>query len=149
MSAGFEKAGKSSTARVADGKVIKRRHSNIRDTDLFNVQIKVSRPVDGTSVTVERLDEHIHTRDIEESFRTKKPSILLGCIESEASKNYSAAQIYHAVRGAGTYEGSERNWLQTASKWAMYARQHSPLLPQVTITNACEAWHRKLKSGAG
>ena len=41
------------------------------------------------------------------------------------------------------------NWLQIASKWAMYARQHSPLLLQVTTTNACEAWHRKLKSGAG
>jgi len=41
------------------------------------------------------------------------------------------------------------HWLQTASKWAMYARQHSPLLLQVTTTNACEAWHRKLKSSAG
>ncbi|RPB21122.1 hypothetical protein L211DRAFT_870168 [Terfezia boudieri ATCC MYA-4762] len=40
-------------------------------------------------------------------------------------------------------------WLQTASKWAMYARQHSPFLLQATTTNACEAWHRKLKSGAG
>ena len=40
-------------------------------------------------------------------------------------------------------------WHQTASKWAMYARQHSPLLLQVTTTNACEAWHCKLKSGAG
>ena len=39
-------------------------------------------------------------------------------------------------------------WLQTASKWGMYARQHCPLLLQVTTTNACEAWHRKLKSGA-
>jgi len=46
-----------------------------------------SRPVDGTSVTVERLD-HIHTHDIEESFRTKKPSILLGYIKSEACKFY-------------------------------------------------------------
>ena len=41
------------------------------------------------------------------------------------------------------------HWLQTASKWAMYARQHSPFLLQTTTTNACEAWHRKLKSGAG
>ena len=38
----------------------------IGDTDLCNVRIKVSRPVDGTSVTVERLD-HIHTHDTEES----------------------------------------------------------------------------------
>ncbi|KAF8428783.1 hypothetical protein EV426DRAFT_585900 [Tirmania nivea] len=40
-------------------------------------------------------------------------------------------------------------WLQNAPKWAMYARQHSPFLLQTTTTNACEAWHRKLKSGAG
>ena len=40
-------------------------------------------------------------------------------------------------------------WVQTAAKWAMYARQHSPFLLQVTTTNACEAWYRKLKSGAG
>ncbi|RPB24047.1 hypothetical protein L211DRAFT_837946 [Terfezia boudieri ATCC MYA-4762] len=40
-------------------------------------------------------------------------------------------------------------WLETAPKWAMYARQHSPFLLQVTTTNTCEAWHRKLKSGAG
>ena len=29
----------------------------------------------------------------------------------------------------------------------MYARQHSPLLLQVTATNPFEAWHRKLKAG--
>ena len=46
----LRKSKKSSTARVADsdGKVIKRRHSSIRDSDLCNVRIKVSRPVDGT-----------------------------------------------------------------------------------------------------
>jgi len=60
----------------------------MRDTDLCNARIKVSRPVDGTSVTVERLDEHIHTHDIEESFRTKKTSIFLGYIKSEACKFY-------------------------------------------------------------
>lgn len=43
----------------------------------------------------------------------------------------------------------ETQWLQTASKWGMYARQHSSFLLQVTTTNACEAWHRKLKTGAG
>jgi len=31
------KSRKSSAARVADGRVIKRRHSNMRDTDLCNV----------------------------------------------------------------------------------------------------------------
>ncbi|KAF8458139.1 hypothetical protein BGX38DRAFT_649404 [Terfezia claveryi] len=80
----------------------------MRNADLCNVRIKVSRPVDGTAVTVERLDEYTHTHDIEESFRIKKPSILVGCIKSEVAKNYSASQIYHAVRGAGKHEGSER-----------------------------------------
>ena len=59
--------------------------------------------MDGTTVTIERLDEHTHTRDIEESFRIKKPSILLGYIKSEAAKSCSAAEIYHAFRA-----GSER-----------------------------------------
>ena len=31
----------------------------------------------------------------------------------------------------------------------MYAHQHSPFLLQTTTTNAYEAWHHKLKSGAG
>ena len=61
-----------------------------------------------------------------------------------------------AVQVAGTIDPSDNTakhvqiyWHQTASKWAMYARQHSPLLLHVTTTNSCEAWHRKLKSGAG
>ena len=29
----------------------------------------------------------------------------------------------------------------------MHLRQHSPLLLQITSTNACEAWHRQLKQG--
>ena len=105
----LRKSSKSGTAKVApDGKIIKRRHSSIRDKDLCHVQIKVSRPVDGSAVTIERFNEHSHSHDIEESFRVKKPSILLGFIKCEAGKNYSAAQIYHAFRGAGTHEGSER-----------------------------------------
>ncbi|KAF8415879.1 hypothetical protein EV426DRAFT_628739 [Tirmania nivea] len=97
------------TAKVTtEDKIIKRRHSSIRDKYLCYVQIKVSKLVDGTAVTIERLDSHIHTHNIEESFRIKKPSILQEYLKSEAIKNYSAAQIYHAVHGAGTHEGSER-----------------------------------------
>lgn len=46
--------------------------------------------------------------NIEESFRVKKPSVLVDYIAMEATKNYSSAQIFHALRGAGTAEGSER-----------------------------------------
>ena len=98
------------TAKVdSEGKIIKRWNSSIHGKDLCHIQIKVSRPDDGTAVTIKRLNEYIHTHDIdsEESFYIKKPSILLGYIKSKAAKNYSAAQIYHAFRGAGTHEGSE------------------------------------------
>jgi len=42
----LRKSRKSGTAQVADGKIIKCRHSSIRDAGLCNVQIKVSHPVD-------------------------------------------------------------------------------------------------------
>lgn len=39
-----------------------------------------------------------------------------------------------------------REWgLENAHMWANYARCHSPLLLQVTSTNAVESWHSKLK----
>jgi len=73
-----------------------------------HVRTKISRPVDGSAVTIEHLDEHTHTHDIEESFRINKPSILVWYIKSEAAKNYSSARIFHSLRGASTHEGSGR-----------------------------------------
>jgi len=63
MSAGSGKARSLAQlkALVIPSKVIKRRHTSIRLP-------KVSRPVDGSAVTIERLDEHTHTRDIEGAF---------------------------------------------------------------------------------
>lgn len=106
----LRKSRKSSTVKdPPENKVVKRRHSSIRDQYLCHVRIKVSRPVDTSlPVTIERLDEHTHSHDIEASFQIKKPSILVNCITTEAAKNYSAAQIFHALRGVGTADGSER-----------------------------------------
>ena len=39
-----------------------------------------------------------------------------------------------------------RNWTKNLDKWAMYARMHSPLLLQVTSTNALESYHSELKT---
>jgi hypothetical protein len=39
-------------------------------------------------------------------------------------------------------------WFLTRKMWAAYARQHSPLLMQITTTNAVEAWHNSLKRGS-
>ena len=94
--------------RDSDSKVLKRRHSSIRDQYLCDVRIKVSRPIDASNVVIERIDGNTHTHDIEESFRIKKPSILVNSIKAEVVKNYTASQIFHALRGAGTAEGSER-----------------------------------------
>ncbi|KAG0634360.1 hypothetical protein HOY80DRAFT_1005215 [Tuber brumale] len=42
-----------------------------------------------------------------------------------------------------------KEWLDTRAQWAMWARQHSQILLQVTTTNPCEAWHQKIKGGQG
>ena len=39
-----------------------------------------------------------------------------------------------------------RNWTKNTEKWAMYARAHSPLLLQVSSTNALESYHSELKT---
>jgi hypothetical protein len=39
-----------------------------------------------------------------------------------------------------------KNYVNNTEKWALYARQHSPLLLQVTTTNAVESYHSELKS---
>ena len=71
--------------------------------------MKISYLVEGNqTATIERLDENTHSHDIEESFRVKKPTMLLNLLRTEAAKNYSASHIYHAFRGAGTLEGSTR-----------------------------------------
>ncbi|KAK9430936.1 hypothetical protein V1505DRAFT_278078, partial [Lipomyces doorenjongii] len=38
-----------------------------------------------------------------------------------------------------------REWRTTKSMWAMFSRQHSPLLLQVSTTKPVEAFHRRIK----
>ena len=40
----------------------------------------------------------------------------------------------------------DRNWTNNTEKWAIHARTHSPLLLQVTTTNALESYHSELKT---
>ena len=105
----LRKSKTSSTAQDTTGnKILKQRHSSVQDQHQFHVQIKVSRSVDGIAITIQQLDEHTHTHDIEESFQIKKLSILANSIKAKTVKGYSASQIFHAIHGAGTAEGSER-----------------------------------------
>jgi len=39
----------------------------------------------------------------------------------------------------------KRNYAKTTEKWGLWARQHSPLLLQVTLTNPLESFHSELK----
>lgn len=43
----------------------------------------------------------------------------------------------------------QKELIASRHQWAMYARQHSKILLQVTLSNACETWHCRLKNGAG
>ena len=39
----------------------------------------------------------------------------------------------------------KRNYMKNTQQWALWARQHSPLLLQVTSTNPLESYHSELK----
>jgi len=39
----------------------------------------------------------------------------------------------------------QRNYAKNTEQWALWARQHSPLLLQVTSTNPLESYHNELK----
>jgi hypothetical protein len=39
----------------------------------------------------------------------------------------------------------KRNYAKNTEKWGLWARQHSPLLLQVTSTNSLESFHSELK----
>ena len=130
----LRKSRKSNTARdaQASGKVIKRRYSMVRDQHLCHVRIKVSYPVDGTAVPIERLDDYTHTHNIEESFQIKKPSILVNSIKAEVVKNYSASQIFHAFHRA--------EWME---EWMGYVEGTLDILervPSMEIASRNRPW---------
>jgi len=59
-------------------------------------------------VFLERKDDAAHTYSIEEAFcLCGLPSIVKRVIATEANKNYTLAQIFHALKGSGSIEGSE------------------------------------------
>ena len=39
-----------------------------------------------------------------------------------------------------------RNYLKNSRQWSLWARQHSPLLLQITSTNPLESYHSELKA---
>jgi hypothetical protein len=62
----------------------------------------------------------------------------IGCekLIQEAINNCPVPTIQNYIR---------RNYMRNTQQWALWARQHSPLLLQVTSTNPLESYHRKGK----
>jgi len=67
------------------------------------------------TVTIERKTEHYHGHDFETSCMLKKSKFVQELIATEAEKNYSAAQIFSVLRGAGSEEGCPR--LARRGRW--------------------------------
>jgi hypothetical protein len=66
-----------------------------------------------------------------------------GCLQSINAAIVAA----EAIKDLETAKYIRENWLPTRHMWANYAREHSPLLLQVTSTNALEGYHSALKYG--
>ena len=80
----------------------------LRKKDQCLVTVKLARQMTGLNPTValEPKDEHKHLHSLETSFVVKKYKHVQELIKKETAKNYSAAQIFHAIRGAGTEAGT-------------------------------------------
>ena len=110
------------------------------------------------------VDSHLHghllctvhsDRTLQRRFKTQIDSELLQCMR-KAMFSYQESQCtalcYEAIGLARSDKDKkylEKEWLNTRQQWAMFARQHSQILRQVTTTNPLEAWHEKLKGSAG
>jgi hypothetical protein len=111
----LRKSRKSSTVRpMDDGKQIKRRHgSSARESHQCQVRIRIVRTLtlnasdSELQATVSREDKHEHLHSIEDSFQVKKP-VAIRAVAKERAKNYLVAQVYNAVKGVGTPNGSEQ-----------------------------------------
>ncbi|KAG0129827.1 hypothetical protein HOY82DRAFT_505303, partial [Tuber indicum] len=94
-------------------------------------------------------------RTLQRRFNTKPNSQLLQCMR-KAMFCYQETQCIALCNEAIGLSKSDKDrkylqkeWLNTRAQWAMFARQHSQILRQVTTANPSEAWHEKLKGGAG
>ncbi|KAA8893707.1 hypothetical protein FN846DRAFT_499967 [Sphaerosporella brunnea] len=91
-----------------EGRVVKNRITTSRVKDLCQVRMKMTRTLtEPITVTLERKDGSKHTHDLEETFRLcGLPSAVKRVVQAEADKDYTAAQIFHALKGGGKIEGS-------------------------------------------
>ena len=103
---------------------IERRNSTICKKDQYLVTVKLTRQITGLNpiVTLERKDEHKNLYSLDKLYG-EKVQACAGLIKKETAKNYSAAQIFHAIRGAGTEAGTS---LFDAARGAFTKMHNSP-----------------------
>jgi hypothetical protein len=106
-----KKPGKAPPSQNPNG--VKKRHgTTIREPGQCNVRIKTTRTLttdpSQSTVTIERLDDHEHSHDLERSREIAPSGHAIQLAHAEAEKGYSAAQILNALRGVGTATGSQR-----------------------------------------
>ena len=104
---------------------VNRRHASTRDKNLCQVKIRISWCSELGSVTVERVGDAVHLHNIEDSFAAKIPTHLQRVIDGEAVKGYSAAQIYHALRGTTSSANSSRLDIVGGATLTMYVIKSS------------------------
>ena len=95
-----------------EGRVVKPRITEVRVKDLCQVQMKITHTIPTSSepvtVLLERKTVAVHTHSVDEIFRIcGLPSIIKQVIATEVKKNYTAAQIFHALKGSSKIEGMD------------------------------------------
>jgi len=76
------------------------------------------------------------TRNIMIAAMHKRTKIGCENLIQNAINNCTVPAIQNYIR---------RNYMKNTQQWALWARQHSPLLLQVTSTNPLESYHSELK----
>lgn len=75
-------------------------------------------------------------RDVMIAAMHKKTRIGCEALIQDAINNCAVPAIQNYIK---------RNYLKNTQQWALWARQHSPLLLQITSTNPLESYHSELK----
>jgi len=76
------------------------------------------------------------TRDVMNAAMHKKMKIGCEKLVQDAINNCAVPAIQNYIK---------RNYMKNTQQWALWTRQHSPLLLQVTSTNPLESYHSELK----
>ncbi|CAB4390823.1 unnamed protein product [Rhizophagus irregularis] len=84
---------------------------------------------------IQRIHEK-KTRDTMVAAMHKRTKIGCESLVQDAINCYSVSSIQNYIK---------RNYAKNMEKWGLWARQHSPLLLQVTSTNSLESFHSELK----